>query len=289
MSNENENYVDLWWRELNFNPDIDKPRSLRKGDKGDDVLKAQKILKELGFQLVPDGDFGPNTEKAVMLFQKREGLVVDGILGAKSLSVLNNERQHGLLTEKDIENAANELGVVPAVIKAVNEVESRGSGFFKTRIPAILFERHIMYRRLKTNGIDPTPFMEKFPNIVNTSTGGYIGGFREYERLTKAMDIHETSALESASWGAYQIMGFHWKMLGYESVQDFIDHMDESEAEHLKAFVRFIKADSVLLDAMKRLDWTTWARRYNGPGYAANSYDVKLAKAFERYNTLSVA
>jgi hypothetical protein len=29
-------------------------------------------------------------------------------------------------------------------------------------------------------------------------------------------------------------------------------------------------------------DWAKFARGYNGPGYAQNAYDVKLAQAYEK-------
>jgi hypothetical protein len=31
-------------------------------------------------------------------------------------------------------------------------------------------------------------------------------------------------------------------------------------------------------------DWASFAYRYNGEGYAANSYDIKLAEAFRRHS-----
>ena len=30
-------------------------------------------------------------------------------------------------------------------------------------------------------------------------------------------------------------------------------------------------------------DWATFARRYNGPGYAKNDYDGKLQRAYDRF------
>ena len=34
-----------------------------------------------------------------------------------------------------------------------------------------------------------------------------------------------------------------------------------------------------MLAALQSKDWKTFARLYNGPGYAQNRYDEKLAKA----------
>lgn len=63
---------------------------LKKGSKGSDVKAIQKKLKELGYLSDSvDGDFGPNTEKAVKSFQKASGLEVDGVVGPITLAALN--------------------------------------------------------------------------------------------------------------------------------------------------------------------------------------------------------
>ena len=103
----------------------------------------------------------------------------------------------------------------------------------------------------------------------------------EPERL--AQQIEPDSAVESASWGLFQIMGFHWRTLGYTSAEAFAAAMTESEGRQLDAFVRFIKADAGLHRALRSKDWSDFARRYNGPNYASNKYDVKLAAAYEEF------
>ncbi|WP_445000904.1 N-acetylmuramidase domain-containing protein [Halomonas mongoliensis] len=286
-----------WYSEVDFVPRRDLV--LRRGDSGDEVRALQQRLNAAGFSLTVDGQFGPLTEQAVRAIQKRSGLVVDGLAGPKTEAVLDEARQedsdqHGyrsnprppddrLLGQRDLEWAADELKVPVAAIMAVNEVESRGSGFFSNGRPAILFERHIMARRLRHHGIDPIPYCTRHPDLVNTRWGGYIGGIREYERLARAQRIHETSALESASWGLFQIMGFHWQHLGYTSVQHYVELMHRSERDHLEAFVRFIRRDTMLLSSLRNQEWARFARRYNGPSYEKNRYDLKMAQAFERH------
>lgn len=254
------------------------------GDKGNDVLFVQERLRDAGYSLTLDGQFGPGTRRQLQAFQKQQGLPVTGIVDVatfrKLTSVAPDERQ---LSQDDIVRVAKLLKVPVSAVMAVNAVESRGSGFFSNGLAAILYERHIMRRRLNRYRIDPTPFMKSQPNIVSDKTGGYSGGVREYDRLRKAADIHHASAHESASWGLFQIMGFHWENLNYESVDQYVSLMQESEAHQLTAFSRFVKADDVLLQALRRQDWVTFARRYNGPGYAKNQYDVKMAREFDRF------
>jgi peptidoglycan hydrolase-like protein with peptidoglycan-binding domain len=58
------------------------PPTIKRGDTGDAVKLLQFLLGEHGFPVTIDGDFGPNTEKAVKDFQTFWGtLVVDGIAG----------------------------------------------------------------------------------------------------------------------------------------------------------------------------------------------------------------
>ena len=57
---------------------------------GDLVRKVQARLESLGFDPGPiDGKFGPKTLKAVLAFQKAEGLGTDGIVGDNTLQKLD--------------------------------------------------------------------------------------------------------------------------------------------------------------------------------------------------------
>ncbi|NJR17314.1 MAG: peptidoglycan-binding protein [Calothrix sp. CSU_2_0] len=63
---------------------------LKEGSKGQEVIKLQEGLKKLNFYSgVVDGIFGTATKDAVIKFQRSQGLIADGIVGAKTLSKLN--------------------------------------------------------------------------------------------------------------------------------------------------------------------------------------------------------
>ncbi len=189
-----------------------------------------------------------------------------------------------VLTDSDYKSAALWLGVPFAAVKAVATVESAGSGFLSDGRPKILFERHIMYRQLsdKLGKAQADALARKHPDIVNSETGGYIGGSKEHDRLGKAAEIDRECALQSASWGSFQIMGFHWKRLGYATVQAFINAMYKGEPDQLDAFSRFIKTDPALHRALKALNWADFANGYNGKAYAKNQYDKKMSDAYKR-------
>lgn len=255
---------------------------LRKGDKGSAVESLQLQLINLGYSLKVDGIYGTNTEKAIANLQRKNGLVIDGIFGPKTFALItSNYIDVKLLTENDLIEAAELLGCHVRAIKAAHEVESAGAGFFSNGKPKILFERHVMRRRLLVHKLDPVPYYVIAPDLVNIKSGGYVGGIKEYERLERAKQIDPVAALESCSWGAYQIMGYHYKWLGYPSVEAMVADANDSERKHLDMFIRFIKADKRLHEAIKKEDWVTFARIYNGPGNV-KSYSAKLKKAAER-------
>lgn len=61
---------------------------LKKGDKGAEVVYLQKALTRVGLPVYHDGVFGPITEEAVMTYQRKMGLKVNGIVGAATWAAL---------------------------------------------------------------------------------------------------------------------------------------------------------------------------------------------------------
>jgi peptidoglycan hydrolase-like protein with peptidoglycan-binding domain len=159
----------------------------RLGDHGDDVGLLQRRLGRAGYPLDVTHLYDAATESAVKALQARTGLVVDGIAGPKTLAALaTGRRDPKHLSDADLVQAADTLGVPVACVRAVNEVESRGSGFLTDGRPAILFERHIFWKRLQARGIDPAPIAAKYPNLLSQTPGGYQGNAAEYARLASA-------------------------------------------------------------------------------------------------------
>jgi len=189
------------------------------------------------------------------------------------------------LTEAQIAAQAKALGIEAAALRAVIEVECRGSGFNEDGTPVILFERHIMRQRLIANkrDIDLSLISVERPDLCSKSTGAYGLYSAQHGRLNAAAQYHRDSALESASWGIGQVMGYHWHALGYPSLQAFINVMYKDEASQLDAMCRYIKVNN-LVNALKNKDWKAFARGYNGKAYAKNSYDIKLANAYKKWS-----
>ena len=183
------------------------------------------------------------------------------------------------LTSDDFKRAASLLNCDEAAVRAVCEVEAPRGGFLTDDRPTILFEGHY-FHRLTGGAFDkvaPTISYSTWTRQFYSKTGS-----GEWDRLTAAIALDRTAALKSASWGRFQIMGENYSFCGFDNVQSFVNAMYKDEGAQLDAFVQFVlhrKLDDELRD--KR--WADFAKFYNGPAYAQNKYDAKLASAYSKF------
>lgn len=191
---------------------------------------------------------------------------------------LNFVGQAKKIQEKDFVAAAAALGCDVAAVKAVTEVESSGGGFFKNKQPKVLFESRWFGKLTNSKYHRSHPDIST-PNWVHN----YKRGSAEYTRLEKAIKLNREAALKATSWGMFQILGVNHNIAGFATVEAFVKAEMVSEAEHLKAFVNFVKSKK-LDDELRDLRWADFAQMYNGPGYRKNHYDEKMARAYEKYS-----
>ena len=98
------------------------------------------------------------------------------------------------------------------------------------------------------------------PGISNPHPGGYgAGGDHQYDRLSEAMGLDESAALQSASWGIGQVLGRNFREAGFASPQDLVRQLFVSEDQQLLAVANEIIADGAAR-ALATHDWTTFAR-----------------------------
>lgn len=203
----------------------------------------------------------------------------------------------GKITEADYEVAANELGCEVEVIKAIakqetGKLEILGLGAFdKMNRPTILFERHIFSRI--TGGI----YDNKYPDISANKEylagtakdangkkyddGKHYGLFSwQYKKLAKASQLNKEAAIQSCSWGKFQVLGSNYKLCGFASAVELAKSMCKSELEHLHIMVLFCKGNNLQL-ALKNKNWTVIAKAYNGPKYKKNKYDTELEAHYD--------
>ncbi|UOU98399.1 N-acetylmuramidase family protein [Chryseobacterium daecheongense] len=268
--------------------------------KSPEVLTLCELLYKIGYNIKISDSFTLEVDAAVKDFQKKNFLVVDGIVGVKTWTMLLEKTAAPVssisstdkfLKESDLIGFANQYGLELAAVKAVNEIESSGKGFLINNKPKILFEGHVFWSELKKRGIDPSSYYNAnnkdvlYPKWTKIY---YQGGVKEYDRLNEAISLgndpkFKDAALCSASWGSFQIMGFHAKNLGYFDVNEFVSKMEINEGEHLKAFGKFLEKNGLLIH-LRNKNWANFAKGYNGGGYKLNKYDEKLAKAYAKYS-----
>lgn len=182
------------------------------------------------------------------------------------------------LALSDLKRAAKRLNCELAAIQAVAKVESPRGGFLSDGRPTILFEAHIF------SGLTGHRYDASYPNISSSRWNRKLygaAGEHQHDRLEIAARLDRSAALQSASWGRFQIMGFNWRLAGHASLQRFINAMYRSEGAQLDAFVAYIIARR-LDDELREHRWAAFAYAYNGPGYAQNHYDDKLAAAYKQ-------
>ena len=184
----------------------------------------------------------------------------------------------------EIKPIAKRLGVRWQALAAIAEVEAAGRAFAKVRgkdEPLIRFEGHYFDRRL----VGPAKAKARAKGLAHPKAGRVKnprGQANRWNMLDTAIAIDRKAALESCSWGLGQVMGSHWDNFGFASVDEFVACARSGVAGQVELMARFIENNN-LKGKIQRLDWAGFARKYNGPAYKKNRYDVKMAKAYARY------
>lgn len=207
--------------------------------------------------------------------------IIKNVLNKENIKMDNQK-----LTEEDYIDVSNQLNIPVACIKAIVEVESSGSGFDKEGNIKLLFEGHIFYKYLKQNGYNADLIAQENPDICykKWSDRGNTYTLNQFDRLKKAIKIDENIAYMSASYGLFQIMGFNYKLCGFENAKGMYQTFIVSEKNQLIGFCNFIKSNKSMYNSLIKLDWSTFAKLYNGPSYKQNKYDEKLKKAYDKYS-----
>lgn len=173
----------------------------------------------------------------------------------------------------------------PAALLAVTETESAGVAFWTVngrQVPAIRIEGHYFYRRLSGQKLQramKAGLAHKSAGVIKNPRS-WAG---RYEMLERMKAIDENAAIESCSWGLGQVMGAHWKSLGYKSPQHMVEVAMSGVEGQLDLMVKFIDVNG-LRKFIKKRQWAKFAYRYNGPGYKKNRYHTKMAAAYRKFS-----
>lgn len=172
------------------------------------------------------------------------------------------------LTQQQITDLASKHGYTYKRLNAVVKVESGGIGFASDTGKIIIQFEPSWFRR-KT-GYYPSGLWSQ--NKVDRQS-------KEWLAFNDAFKLNPNAAMESTSIGLMQVMGFHYKLLGFKTVGDMWNFAKQSEANQLEIAIRFIKSNPKLDKALKTGDAETFAYYYNGSEYRKFNYNTRLKAA----------
>jgi murein L,D-transpeptidase YcbB/YkuD len=184
-------------------------------------------------------------------------------------------------------SVARAFDLDPAMLAAVASVETNLIAHAMVdgrHEPLVRFEGHYFDRRLSGEARSRA----RAAGLAAPTAGAIRNPASQTARwamLARARSIDARAADESTSWGMGQVMGVHWAWLGFASVGALVAEARSGAEGQLRLMARYIEKAG-LAAALARRDWPAFARGYNGPGFARNAYDVKLASAHARYARL---
>ncbi len=186
-------------------------------------------------------------------------------------------------TDRSWQMLAKSLDVEAAALRAVAAVEAAGSGFLPNDLtkPKILFEGHAFHRLTGGRFATARPDLS-YPKWDRSKYSGSLKG--EWARLGAACNLDRAAALQAASWGMFQIMGFNYTYCGCPDVEAFVALQHAGAAQQMECFARFV-ARPPYLAALQQKDWERFAKAYNGPQHAKNNYAPKMAAAYAAFAT----
>jgi len=264
----------------------------------------------------------PNTKQYKKKGKKGESVIQIGIELPQQLLAYMQAYDGSMLSEDDWEKYAKDLGCEANVLKAIAQVESGGRDAFwiindttahRVYAPKIMFERHY-FSRLTGGRYDQThpdiswPIPYRKAKLQGTHDEKMASGTvsktdirdnqQDYLRLINAYRLDDQAALQSASWGKFQVLGVNYLACGAKSIEEFSMSMCKSESGQIQWLAGFIRnkprawkdqknkaqgKEISLWDAVKFKNWDAIAFNYNGPRYKENDYAKKMKDAYEAY------
>lgn len=175
--------------------------------------------------------------------------------------------------------------IEPAVLMAFIAVESSGSGFDQASGRMLI-------------QFEPKVFSEK-TGIPRSKENHYKWDENrierqpaEWEAFNDAAKVSREKAQESTSIGLPQIMGYHWKRLGFRDVGHMWSYFERGEAEQIRSLILFINSDARLKKAVLSKDWHHMAYYYNGAKYREQAaalgivpYDQQMATWYTKFTS----
>ena len=188
----------------------------------------------------------------------------------------------------DYGNAARQIGVATAAVRAVAAVESGGrTGFDHRQRPVLRYENHV-FRQLTSGRYDRShPQLSAAYGSAQYHRTHRFGGTQyadeQWSLLEQAFALSPDHAVMACSWGMFQVMGENYRSIGWTNLEQFVSDMFYSASQHLRAFLGFCR-HAGLVTYLEHQQWARFAQGYNGPSYRQNHYDTQLAHYFAQYS-----
>lgn len=200
------------------------------------------------------------------------------------------------LTKQDKIELSKQYNLEPAVVDAVDAVESGGKGFNDDGKIVIQFEPHHFWKYDTTNykryqaivkevnkGKQVKPLDVGFYNVYSEILKNKVSGqLTEWNIFNKAFKLNPNAAMMATSIGRMQVMGFNHKTVGFKTVNEMWDYAKVSEKNQLELGLRFIAASKKMMQALKNKQFDVFASIYNGPKYKDFKYDTRLTEAYNK-------
>lgn len=204
------------------------------------------------------------------------------------------------LTRKQIAGIAISISASYAAFMAFIEVESNGEGFSKKTGHLIIQFEPSYFKKTYKDWQKSTKDSVWLNNGVGDQTA-------EWKAFNDAFKLDPVAAMQSCSIGLGQVMGYHFKMLGFKTVNEMWDfakgynpitktyNNDRGEYNQVVLIARFIAANPTLLKTLQKpkltiSDFDIIAKGYNGYYYkelavkiGREPYDKTMFRAYNKF------
>jgi hypothetical protein len=160
-----------------------------------------------------------------------------------------------------VKEEATKAQIDPAVALAIFSVESKQAYDPTTGLVIARFE--------------PTVFLRRSGRLV---TSDHKGQLSEWQAIEAAYAINPKAAIESASYGLPQLMGFNCGVAGQPDARSLLLSFQKSARAQVAGFFGFVTANHLSDEARERR-FVDFARRYNGIG-KEQLYADKMARYY---------
>ena len=132
-----------WHREPERQLQVSQSAVLRQGSRGGEVKEVQQKLKRWGYYAGSvDGVFGAGTKKAVVAFQKKNGLKADGVVGAATYKALGMTNSYNALQNQNSSSSGGYSNADLYLLARTIYAEGRGEPYTgQVAIGAVVLNR----------------------------------------------------------------------------------------------------------------------------------------------------